>query len=178
MWNQTVSGHFLILRDGFTGRCQIQSKSTTCHKHEMEKKPGPKVIKHFSFSAQLSIKIFLLTNLWFKLRFMSRKNSILSLSEPAKCWISWYFHIYGHIKFQAQLSWAWKKFYYFGACKVNRRQTKGQESAFCQQMSARLFKIAYTRSKANRRTANNDNMRNHNKSTAFEWFGTFCVDWQ
>ena len=49
------------------------------------------------------------------LTFMSRKNSILSLSEPEKCWISWYFHTYEHLKFHAQVSWAWKKFYNLGA---------------------------------------------------------------
>ena len=29
--------------------------------------------------------------------------------------ISWYFYTYEHLKFHAQLSWAWKKFYYLGA---------------------------------------------------------------
>ena len=54
------------------------------------KQPGPEVIKLFSCSTQLSIKFFLLINVKMPtivgiLRFMSRKNSILSLSEPAKC---------------------------------------------------------------------------------------------
>ena len=49
------------------------------------------------------------------LTFMSRKkNSILSLSESEKSWISWYFYTYEHVKFHAQLSWAWKKFYNLG----------------------------------------------------------------
>ena len=52
-----------------------------------ERNPSPEVIKFFSCSTQLSIKFFLLIN--FKmpttvgiLTFMSRKNSILGLSEP------------------------------------------------------------------------------------------------
>ena len=49
------------------------------------------------------------------LTFMSRINSILGLSEPKKSWISWYFYTYEHLKFLAQLSWAWKKFYNLGA---------------------------------------------------------------
>ena len=52
--------------------------------------PGPEVIKLFSCSTQLSIKFFLLINVKMPtsvgiLRFMSRTNSIQSLSEPAKC---------------------------------------------------------------------------------------------
>ena len=48
---------------------------------------GPKVIKHFPCSTQLSMKFFLLMNVKMptnvgSLTFMSRKNSILGLSEP------------------------------------------------------------------------------------------------
>ena len=62
------------------------------------------------------MKFFLLINVKMPtivgiLTFMSRKNSILNLPEPEKGWISWYFHTYEHLKFHAQLSWAWKKFY-------------------------------------------------------------------
>ena len=42
---------------------------------------------------------------------MSGKNSILGLPEPKKSRISWYFYTYEHLKFHAQLSWAWKKIY-------------------------------------------------------------------
>ena len=39
---------------------------------------------------------------------MSRKNSVLGWSKPKKCRrISWYFYAYEHLKFHAQLSWAW-----------------------------------------------------------------------
>ena len=51
--------------------------------------PGPEVIKMFSCSTQLSIKIFLLINVKMPtvvgiLTFMSRESSILGLSEPEK----------------------------------------------------------------------------------------------
>ena len=52
---------------------------------------GPKVIKLFSCSTQLSMNFFLLINVKMPaiiivgiLTFMSRKNSILGLSEPKK----------------------------------------------------------------------------------------------
>ena len=53
------------------------------------RKPGPEVIKLFSCSTQLSMKFFLLINVKMPtvvgiLTFMSRKNSILGLSEPEK----------------------------------------------------------------------------------------------
>ena len=52
-------------------------------------KHGPEVIKLFSCSTQLSIKFFLLINVKMPtivgiFTFMSRKNSILGLSEPTK----------------------------------------------------------------------------------------------
>ena len=54
---------------------------------------GPEVIKLFSCSTQLSIKYFLLVNVEMPTTvgistFMSRKNSILGLTEPEKCLIS------------------------------------------------------------------------------------------
>ena len=50
---------------------------------------GPEVIKHFSCSTQLSMKFFLLINVKIPsivgiLTIMSRKNSILGLSESEK----------------------------------------------------------------------------------------------
>ena len=55
----------------------------------LAKCPGPEVIQLFSCSAQLSMKIFLLINVKMPttvgiLTFMSRKSSILGLSEPEK----------------------------------------------------------------------------------------------
>ena len=51
--------------------------------------PGPKVIKNFSCSTQLSMKFFLLINVKMPtmvgiFTFMSGKNSILGLSQPEK----------------------------------------------------------------------------------------------
>ena len=84
---------------------------------------GPEVIKLFSCSAQLSMKFFQRINVKMPtivgtLTFMSGKNSILGLSEPKKSRISWYFYTYVYLKFHAQLSWAWKKFYNLGARKA------------------------------------------------------------
>ena len=66
------------------------------------------------------MKFFLLINVKMPttvgiLTILSGKNSILGLSEPEKCCISWYFYTYEHLKFHAQLSWACKKFYNLGA---------------------------------------------------------------
>ena len=62
------------------------------------------------------------------LTFMSRKNSILSLSEPEKSRVSWYFYTYVHLKFHAQLSLAWKNIYNPGAwsisCAILQLRTK------------------------------------------------------
>ena len=72
--------------------------------------PGPEVIKPFSCSTQLSMKFFLLINVKMPkivgiLTFMSRKNSILGLSESEKADF-FYFYTYEHLQFYAQLSWA------------------------------------------------------------------------
>ena len=72
-------------------------------------KPGPEVIKLCSCSTQLSLKFFLLINVKMPtivgiLIFMSRKNSILSLSEPKKAEFLDIFYTCDHLKFYAQLS--------------------------------------------------------------------------
>ena len=59
-------------------------------KAHIRKGSGPEVIKLFSCSTQLSIKFFLLVSVKMPtivgiLTFMSRKNSILSLSASEKC---------------------------------------------------------------------------------------------
>ena len=76
----------------------------------------PRGYKTFFMLNSTEHEIFLLINVKMPtiigiLTFMSGKNSILGTSEPKKCQISWYFYTYGHSKFHAQLSWAWKKFY-------------------------------------------------------------------
>ena len=55
--------------------------------HSVASELGPKVIKKFSCSTQLSMKFFLLKNIKMPttvgiLTFLSRKNSILAFSEP------------------------------------------------------------------------------------------------
>ena len=84
------------------------------------KKSGPEVIKLFSCSTQLSMKFYPLINVKMPtivgiLTLMSGKNSIQGLPQPKTSRISWYFYTYEHLKFHAQLSWAWKKFYNLGA---------------------------------------------------------------
>ena len=81
--------------------------------------PCPEVIKLFSCSTQLSMKFSPLINVKMPtivgiLTFMRGKNSILGISEPKNSLISWYLSTYEHLKFHAQLSWAWKKFYNLG----------------------------------------------------------------
>ena len=107
-----------------TSHFAIHSRDRTANMGESAQtawmhKTGPEVIKLFSCSTQLSMKIFPLINVKMPtivciLTFMNGKNSILGLSEPDKCWISWYFHIYEQLNFYTQLSWAWKKFYNLG----------------------------------------------------------------
>ena len=65
------------------------------------------------------MKIFLLINVKMPtiegiLTFMSREKNILSFSEPKNADFSWYFYTYEHLKFHAQLRWAWKKSYNLG----------------------------------------------------------------
>ena len=80
---------------------------------------GPNVIEIISCSTQLSMKVFMFLNVKMPtivgiLTCMSRKHSILGFSELEKCWIPGYFHTNEHLKFHAQLSGAWNKFYILG----------------------------------------------------------------
>ena len=66
-------------------------------------------MKNFPCSTQLSMKFVLLINVKMStvvgiLTFMSRKNSILGLSEPEKMLNFLIFHTYEHLKFHAQQS--------------------------------------------------------------------------
>ena len=61
--------------------------------------PGPKVIKLFSCSTQLSMI----------------NTTYESLKARTIC-ILRHFSLYEQLKFRAQLSWAWKKFYNLGTC--------------------------------------------------------------
>ena len=81
-------------------------QSKFCHARNETSKTDPEVIKLFSCSTQLSMKLFLLINVKMPaivgiLTFISGKNSILDLSEPKKSRISLYFYTYEHLKFHA-----------------------------------------------------------------------------
>ena len=71
-------------------------------------KTWPRGKKYLS-SPQLSTKFFRLVNVKIPTivvisTFLSRKNSVLGLSEPEKCLIFLYSHTYEHLNFHAQLS--------------------------------------------------------------------------
>ena len=75
----------------------------------MRLRHGPEVLKLFFMLNSIEHEIFLLINVKMPktvgiLTFMSRKNSILGLSESDKSRISLYFYTYEHLKFHAQLS--------------------------------------------------------------------------
>ena len=72
------------------------------------KKPGPEVIKLFPCSTQLSMNFFLLINVEMPTivgisTLLSRKNTILGLSEPKKADFLDIFYTYEHLQFHAQL---------------------------------------------------------------------------
>ena len=117
-----------------------------CEKLHFLLNSGPEVIKLFPCSSQLSMKFFLLINVKMPtivgiLTFMSRKNSILNLPEPEKGWISWYFHTYEHLKFHAQLSWAWKKFYNLEARPGSHVRFPTLQGPVFKNLTASLFNI-------------------------------------
>ena len=81
---------------------------------------GTEVIKLFSCSTQQSMKFVLLINVKMPtivgiLHLWAGKNSILGLPEPKKPNFLILFYTYEHLKFHAQLSWAWNKFGNLGA---------------------------------------------------------------
>ena len=83
-------------------------------------KSYPKDIKHFSCSTQLNIEFILLINVWVPtlvciLTFISMINTSERL-KARNIFICLYFSFYEQLKFSAQLSWAWKKFYNLDAC--------------------------------------------------------------
>ena len=76
---------------------------------------GPKVIKLFSYSTQLSAKFILLINVKMPtivgiLTFISMINTTSERRNTRNFFICFY----EQLKFCAQLSWAWKKFYNLG----------------------------------------------------------------
>ena len=83
-------------------------------------RPGPEVRKLFSCSTQLSMKFVLFINLKILTKVLNFFHAQLSWASSAelsmkKVLFFWYFYLYDQVKFHAELSWAWKKFYNFGA---------------------------------------------------------------
>ena len=81
---------------------------------------GPEVIKLFSYSTQLSTKFILLINVKMPtisciLTFISMINTTSERLKARIFFICQYFSFYEQLKFRAQLSWAWIKFYNLGA---------------------------------------------------------------
>ena len=82
--------------------------------------PGPEVIKLFSCSTQQSIKFNVLINVKMPtivgiLTFISIINTTSERLKARNFIICQHFSFYKQLKFQAQLNWAWKKFYNLGA---------------------------------------------------------------
>ena len=80
------------------------------------RRPGPEVIKLFSYSTQLSMNFFLLINIKMPsivgiLIFISRINFMLSSVVQEESFNGWYLIFSRQKKFHSQLSWAWKFFY-------------------------------------------------------------------
>ena len=80
---------------------------------------GLEVIKRFSCWTQLSTKFILLINVKMPtivgiLTFISRINTASERLKARNFFICWYFSFYEQLKFCAQLTWAWKKFYNLG----------------------------------------------------------------
>ena len=84
------------------------------------RKPGPEVTKLFSCSTQLSMEFILLINVKMPtivsiLTFICMINTIFERLKAKHFFIRQHFSFYEQLKFQAQFSWAWKKFYNVGA---------------------------------------------------------------
>ena len=81
---------------------------------------GPDVIKLLSCSTQLSTKFILLINVKMPtivgiFTFISMINTTSERLKARNVFIYRYFSFYEQLKFRAQLSWAWKKFYNLGS---------------------------------------------------------------
>ena len=80
----------------------------------------PEVLKHFSYSTQLSTKFILLINVKMPtivgiLIFMSTINATSGKFKARNIFNCRYFSFYEQLEIRAQLSWAWIKFYILGA---------------------------------------------------------------
>ena len=86
----------------------------------------PEVIKLFSCSTQLSKNLILLINVKMPtiVGIFTLMSMINTASENFKAWKTFIFHhftFYKHLKFNAQLSWAQKKFYNLGTRSIQQK---------------------------------------------------------
>ena len=89
---------------------------------------GPKVIILFPFSTQLSTKFILLVNVKMPtivgiLTIISTINTTPARLKAINFFICRYFSFYEQLKFRAQFSWAWKKFYNLRARWSHRQES-------------------------------------------------------
>ena len=101
LWLQLLQRNWYISRAHFAA--PYKSLNTT--DFFFKDNPGPEVIKLFSCSTQLNMEFVLFINLKILTSELSMKK-ILNF---------WNFYFYDKVKFHAQLSWVWRKFYNLGA---------------------------------------------------------------
>ena len=85
------------------------------YNHQLQyHRPGPEVIKLFSkLILLINVKIATIVGI---LTFISMINTTSERLKARNFITLRYFSFYEQLKFRAQLSWAWKKFYNLGAC--------------------------------------------------------------
>ena len=94
-------------------------------------KPGPEVIKPFSYSTQLSTKIILLINIKMPtiVGILTFISMIITTSErliERIFFTFWYLSFYEQLKSRAQMSLVWKKFYNLWAWSWKMQIAKAQ----------------------------------------------------
>ena len=108
--------------------------------------PGAEVIKLFSYSTQLNTKFILLINVKTPtivgvLTFISMINAASERLKARNIFIYRYFSVHEQLKFHAQLSGAWNKFYNLGAWPFYKqfRNNPSSNSIFHQMLSLSLL---------------------------------------
>ena len=119
-------------------------------------KTGHEVIKLYSYSTQLSTKFILLINVNMPttvgiLTFISMINTTSERLKARSFFICRYFSFYEQLKFCAQLSWAWKKFYNLGVWGHHHFKFQGCSS--CSYWVILLKKVCMTSGEKDRRRA-------------------------
>ena len=117
LWYSRTYKEFIL---SWFHECEIQQltyKLNTLFNSEWKEfNHGPKVIKLFSCSTQLSTKFILLISVKMPtivgiLTFISTINTTYERLKARNFFTFRCFGFYDELKFRAQLSWAWKKFY-------------------------------------------------------------------